>query len=121
MIVGVAASIKIALANLLLGCAALLWLVALIRGSARGPRAAILVPVAGYVVVSVLSALRSADPRFSITELADLLTLVLVPMTVSLLDRRRWRSPFRQSSGSASTHSAETLFTTAFEVSPPIT
>jgi O-antigen ligase len=91
MILGLAASLKIALANFLLGCAALLWLVALVRGSARRPRAAILVPIAGYAAVSVLSALRSADPRFSITELADLLTLVLVPMTISLLDRSRWK------------------------------
>ncbi len=85
-----AASIKIALSNVLLGIAGLLWLAALVRGSARRPRASILVPVAGYAAVSVASALCSHDPRHSITELADLLTLALVPMTVSMLDRRRW-------------------------------
>lgn len=86
-----ASSIKIALANILLGLAALLWAVALIRGLARRPRGAILIPVASYAIISVLSALLSADPRHSVTELADLCTLVLVPMTTSLVDRRRWR------------------------------
>jgi O-antigen ligase len=90
LIVGVAASIKIALANVFLGLAGLVWLAALTRGSVRRPLAAILVPVAGYAVVSVLSAVLSGDPRHSVTELADLLTLTLVPMTVSLLDQKRW-------------------------------
>jgi len=86
----VAASIKIALANVILGLAGMVWLAALARGSARRPHAAILVPVAAYAVFSVLSAVLSADPRHSVTELADLLTLALVPMTVSLLDQKRW-------------------------------
>ena len=85
-----AASIKIALANVLLGIAGLLWLAALVRGSARRPHAAILVPVAAYAVVSVLSAVLSSLPGHSVTELADLLTLALVPMTLSLLDQKRW-------------------------------
>jgi O-antigen ligase len=90
LIVGVAASIKIALANILLGFAALLWAAALIRGFARRPRGSILIPVAGYAIISVLSALLSADPRHSVTELGDLCTLVLVPMTTSLFDHERW-------------------------------
>ena len=63
---------------------------ALARGSARRPSGAILVPVAAYAIVSVLAAVLSADPRHSVTELADLLTLGLVPMSISLLDERRW-------------------------------
>jgi O-antigen ligase len=90
LIVGVAASIKIALSNVLLGISGLLWLAVLVRGFARRPRASILVPLAGYAVVSVASALWSADPRHSVTELADLLTLALVPMIISMLDQRRW-------------------------------
>jgi O-antigen ligase len=90
LILGVAASIKIALANILLGLASLLWLAALVRGLARRPRASILVPVAAYAVVSVLSALLSTDPRQSVANLADLCTLVLVPMTMSLLNHDRW-------------------------------
>jgi O-antigen ligase len=86
----VAASIKIALSNFFLGLAALLWLAALVRGSARRPGGAILAPIAAYAVVSVLSAVLSADPRHSVTELADLLTLMLVPMTISLVNDRRW-------------------------------
>ena len=86
-----AASIKIALANALLGIAGLVWLTALVRGTARRPRAAILAPIAAYAVVSVLSAVLSSHPGHSVTELADLLTLALVPMTLSLLDQKRWR------------------------------
>jgi O-antigen ligase len=86
----VAASIKIALANVLLGIAGLAWLAALFRGSARTPRAAVLVPIAAYAFFSVLSAILSTDPRHSVTELADLLTLALVAMTASLLDQKRW-------------------------------
>ena len=85
-----AASIKIALANVLLGIAGLVWLAALVRGSARRPQAAILVPITAYAAVSVVSAILSAEPRHSVTELADLLTLALVAMTVSLLDQKRW-------------------------------
>jgi putative inorganic carbon (HCO3(-)) transporter len=46
--------------------------------------------VAAYAVVSALSAVLSSDPRHSVTELADLLTLLLVPMTISLVDEGRW-------------------------------
>ena len=93
------ASIKIAIANAILGIAGLLWLAALARGSARRPHAAILVPIAAYAIVSVLSAVSSTDPRHSITELADLLTLAIVPMTVSLLDRKRWEQLLRLIAG----------------------
>jgi O-antigen ligase len=89
-VVSVAASLEIALANNLLGIATVLWLVALIRGSFRRPRAAILFPVGAYALVSVVSALASDDPRHSVLELADLLTLLLVPMAISLLHQRRW-------------------------------
>ena len=90
-----AASIKIALANVFLGMAGVVWLAALARGAARRPHAAILVPVAAYIVISILSAVLSAEPRHSVTELADLVTLTLVAMTVSLLDRNRWDTLLR--------------------------
>jgi len=51
--------------------------------------------IAAYVVASTLSAAFSADPRRSVTELADLLTLGLVAMTVSLLDRKKWETLLR--------------------------
>jgi O-antigen ligase len=88
--VGVAVSIKIALANILLAIAGLTWLVALARGDATRPRGSILLPVSAYAGASVLAAGLSAEPRFSISELQDLLTLVLVPMTISLIDQHRW-------------------------------
>jgi O-antigen ligase len=86
----VAASIKLAPANILLAIAAVLWLTGLTRGSVRRPHGAILWAVAGYVLASVLAAVWSSDPRHSVTELGDLLTLVLVPMAISLVDNRRW-------------------------------
>jgi O-antigen ligase len=92
---GVAASIKIAVANLLLGVAGLIWLAALARGTVSRPRSSILVPMAAYAAVSVLAAMLSADPRHSFSELNDLLTLALVPMSISLLDKRRWDSLLR--------------------------
>jgi O-antigen ligase len=87
----VAASLKIALANAVLAIAVIAWVPALIKGTARRPHAAILVPIAAYVVVSLLSALLAADPRHALGELGDLLTLVLVPITISLLNPGRWR------------------------------
>ncbi len=85
-----AASLKIALANVLLGLAAIAWMAALASGSVRRPRGAILAPLAAYAGVSVLSAIFSAEPWTGVRELGDLLTLVLVAMTVSLLDRPLW-------------------------------
>lgn len=85
-----AASIKIAPANILLGLAAIIWLTACFRGDARVPQAAILAPIAAYAVVSAISAVSSQDPLHGVTELADLLTLVIVPMAISILDERWW-------------------------------
>ena len=90
LLLGVAASLKIALANVLLGIAFLAWTIALATRRAWRPSTALLVPVATYVAVSVLSAAMSADPRRSFGDLGDLLTLGLIPMTISLLDGRRW-------------------------------
>lgn len=64
---------------------------ALANGAIAKPRAAIFLPILAWVVVSVLSALTSQNPLRSVAGLADLLTLVVVPMTVSLVDARRWQ------------------------------
>jgi len=74
----------------LLGSAAVAWLAALRRGEARPPRAGLHRPVLAYVAASVLAAAFSLDPRRSVFELGDLATLLLVPMTVSLLDLALW-------------------------------
>ncbi len=68
----------------------LCWVAALYRGSARWRPAAIHWPLFLYAAFSLSSALFSLDPRHSILELGDLATLLLVPMTVSLLDLRLW-------------------------------
>jgi O-antigen ligase len=65
--------------------------VALANGAVDRPRAAIFLPILAWVGVSILSALTSQNPLRSVAGLADLLTLVLVPMTVSLVDVRRWQ------------------------------
>ena len=90
LLLGVAASLKIALANVLLAVAFVAWMIALVTRRARRPPTALLVPAAAYVAVSILSAAMSANPRHSFSDLGDLLTLALIPMTASLLDGRRW-------------------------------
>lgn len=90
MVVGVAASIEIALANVLLAVAAVAWIAGLATHAVPRPRGAILLPIAAYAAVSILSAMLSAKPWASLGELGDLLTLTLVPMTLSLLDHRLW-------------------------------
>jgi O-antigen ligase len=87
---GVAASVKIALANILIGIAVVLWVVALRTGSVRWRPAALYLPILLYVVASLGAVVFSQDPAHSVHELGDLLTLVLVPMTVSLFDEERW-------------------------------
>jgi putative inorganic carbon (HCO3(-)) transporter len=88
----VAASLKIALANAVLAIAVVAWIPAVVKGAARRPRATILVPIVAYIIVSVLSALLAAEPRRALGELGDLLTLVLVPLTISLLNPTRWQN-----------------------------
>jgi len=88
--IGVAVSVKIALANILIGIAAILWMVALRAGSVRWRPAALYLPVGLYVIASLGAVVFSQDPGHSVHELGDLLTLVLVPMTVSLFDEDRW-------------------------------
>ncbi len=81
---------KIALANGVLGVGLLAWVAALRRGTVRWRRAGIHLAVAAYVIASLGATVFSQDPRVSVHELGDLLTLLLVPMTVSLLDPKRW-------------------------------
>ncbi|HHQ49334.1 MAG TPA: hypothetical protein ENK19_10695 [Acidobacteria bacterium] len=66
------------------------WLLALHRGSARWSPAPIHWALALYVLASLGAVVLSLDPRHSVTELGDLATLLLVPMTVSLLDLHLW-------------------------------
>jgi O-antigen ligase len=78
------------MANCLLGLAFGLWIVALLRGEAALHRAAIYLPALGYVAASLGAIVFSQSPRQSLGEPGDLLTLALLPMVVSLLDRKRW-------------------------------
>lgn len=56
----------------------------------RWRRSALYLPLLGYVVASLLSAVASSDPGFSLREMGELCTLLLVPMTISLLGGRWW-------------------------------
>lgn len=85
-----ALSVKIALANSLLGVSAVAWMDALRRGAVRWRRAGIHPAILAYVAASLGAVVFSQDPRHSVTELGDLATLALVPMTASLLDPARW-------------------------------
>jgi len=110
LVLGTAASIKIALANLLLGGASVTWLAGLFRGRVVWRGAAIYLPVAMYGVASVASVLLSMDPRVSLGELAGVLTLAVVPMTVTLLDGRWWDRMLAMLIGVATVSSAVGLW-----------
>jgi O-antigen ligase len=88
--IAVAASVKIALANILLGLVAVAWVVALARGVVQWRRSTLYAPVLAYVVTTLGAAALSQDPGHSARELGELLTLGLVPVVVSLVDRQQW-------------------------------
>ena len=90
LILGITFSQRIALANILLGAAFLLWLAALVRGTATWRRAPIYPALLAWVMASLLAAACSHDPRTGAAAIWDLPTLALVPMAVSLMDGRRW-------------------------------
>ena len=85
-----ASSLKIALANVALGVTGLIWLAGLARGRVRWRWSPLYLPVLGYVAASLAAAAFSPRPLFSLRELGDLLTLAVVPMTVTLMDRTLW-------------------------------
>lgn len=90
LLVGVAVSLLIAASNIILGLGFLVWLGAISRGKVRAEWHPIFIPVAGWVLWSVVSALFSANRLLSLPELDNLLTLILVPMTVSVVNLARW-------------------------------
>jgi len=87
--------VKIALANILLGLAFLLWTAAIWRGEARWRSAPVHVAVWLYVAASFGSVVFSQEPLYSLGELGELATLFVIPMTVSLLDRSGWERLIR--------------------------
>lgn len=88
-------SVKIALANWLLLFASGLWLRSLVRGSVQWRRASLYLPVWAYVAASLAAVVFSQDPAHSVREVGELATLVLVPMTVTLLGGERWDGMFK--------------------------
>ena len=90
LLVGVSISLQIALSNIILGLAFLVWLGALAFGRAVVKWHLIFVPVTGWVFWSVISALFSTNRSLSLGALDSLLTLILVPMVVSVVNPIRW-------------------------------
>lgn len=90
LLVGVAVSLRIAASNFILGLGFLLWLAALFRGRAKVGWHPIFIPITGWIVWSVFSAMTSANRALSVPRLDNLLTLILVPMTVSVVTPARW-------------------------------
>ncbi len=90
LLVGVAVSLLIAASNFVLGLGFLVWLVALGRGQIKVGWHPIFVPIAGWVLWSVVSAVLSDNRPLSLSALDNLLTLMMVPMVVSLLTPDRW-------------------------------
>jgi O-antigen ligase len=90
MLAGIAASLKLGLANTLLGIAFIAWLVALARRQSSFRSALLYIPLGGYAAASLLSVAFSSDRMHSAAQLAELITMALVPMAVSMMDRHRW-------------------------------
>ncbi len=67
-----------------------LWLALLVRRRASCRCRVLAIPFGLYVGSALAAVVFSQDPRVSVHELGGVLTLVLVPMTVTLLDVRRW-------------------------------
>jgi len=86
----VAVSLQIAPSNIILGLAFLVWLVALALGRAGVKWHLIFLPVVGWILWSVISALFSDNRSLSLPALDNLLTLILVPMVVSVVNPHRW-------------------------------
>lgn len=90
LLVGVAVSLRIAASNFILGFGFLLWMAALRRGRLKLRWHPLFIPIVGWVVWSAVSAFASANRALSVPELDNLLTLILVPMTVSVMTPARW-------------------------------
>lgn len=90
LVLGLMLSLKIALANLVLGITSVLWLAQLARAKVRARSASILTPISGYIGATLVAVMASQDPLHSIGEIGDLLTLMIIPMTLSLLDGSWW-------------------------------
>lgn len=90
LVLAVAGSLKIALANGLLVLAVVAFAVALARGQARWRSSPLQWAVGAYALASVGAVAFSLNLGHSLTEVGELLTLAVVPLVVSLLDRRRW-------------------------------
>ncbi len=90
LLVGVAVSLQIAPSNIILGLAFLVWSGALASGRASVTWHPIFIPLVGWVLWSVISALLSVNRSLSLSELDNLLTLILVPMVVSVVNPIRW-------------------------------
>jgi O-antigen ligase len=78
------------LANCLLAVAFVCWLAALARGEVRWRSSALYLPLAAYVLATLAAVVFSQDPGHSLREIGELLTLAVVPMVVSLVDRPLW-------------------------------
>jgi hypothetical protein len=88
--VGVAFSLLIAPSNIILGLGFLVWLCALGLGQAKVVWHPVLIPVAGWALWSLVSAMSSLNRPLSVAALDNLLTLLLVPMVLSLMNPTRW-------------------------------
>lgn len=86
-----ALSCLISPSNILLGLAFLFWIAALIRGRAELHWAWILAPIGFWILWSMVSALYSPERSFSFHALDNLPTLLLMPMTLSLMTPARWQ------------------------------
>jgi len=74
-----------------MGLGFLFWIAALLRRDARLRWGWVMVPLMCWAAWSFVSAFFSPERDISLHALDNLLTLLLVPMTLSLLDSSRWK------------------------------
>lgn len=90
LLIGIAASPKIALANSILGLSLVFWIAALVKGQIRWRGATLIWALLAYLVFSLGSVIFSQQPSASTLELGELTLFLLIPMTITMMDLQVW-------------------------------
>ncbi len=84
-----ALQVSIAVAQILLAIATVLWIVVLVRNHERVEVPQMFWPLAAYGVATLVASVFSVDPRVSLVDSKQLVLLVIVPLTYRLFRGRR--------------------------------
>jgi O-antigen ligase len=84
-----ALQVSIAVADILLTIATVLWLAVIVRNRERVEVPKMFWPLAAYAVATLVASVFSVDPRVSLVDSKQLVLLVIVPLTYRLFRGRR--------------------------------